>query len=157
MMTASLKGRLGNDVSIFLERLCELLRLDFYADKPVECSSSSFTVNKTLLTVEARNILDWAELTRVIIPAGYFRQAKNSQQLHNKYHLNGLLCPRWGLPIGHRGSLNLNKETAEIILNVNDKVNFDKFKAFFEGSRYAPYPVLEESHEVHDVQLNLDF
>jgi hypothetical protein len=135
------EGVLGNDVAIALERLCEILRLEFYADKPVECSASSFTVKKSALTPYAKKVLEWAELIRVIVPAEHLRQDKNSQKLISKYHLNGLLCPRWGLPISRRGALSLSEADALSIFEPSKTDQYNKYKISFENSRYAPYAI----------------
>lgn len=150
------EGDLGNEVAVALDRLCEILRLDFYADKPVECSSSSFTIRKSSLSSELQKVVEWAELIRVIIPAEQLRQEKNSQQVIEKYHINGLLCPRWGLPINRRGSLDLST-AATLIFDSSQVSEFSTFKSSFEKARYAPYPMLENMGGTTAIQTGLDF
>lgn len=134
------EGILGDSVAIFLDRLCELLRIDMYSDKPVECSSSSFLVDKNKLTSESKDILDWAEKTRVLI-GGVPRIDRNSQRLVNSYFINGLLCPRWGLSTSRRGALNLKDNVADIIFLPQKSEEYKLFKFEFENSRNAPFEV----------------
>lgn len=149
------EGELGNQVAIFLDRLCELLRLDFYADKPVECSSSSFALKKSSLSKDQQRILEWATMIRVLIPADRLRQDKNSQQTTNKYHLNGLLCPRWGLPVQRRGALSINESDATALLDTSDNTKYIEYKKRFETERYAPYSFKSENED-KPLQQGLD-
>ena len=59
-----------------------------------------------------------------------------------KYHINGLLCPRWGLPIHRRGALDINLELSSVIFDVNRTEEFLSFKSDFEKTRYAPYQIV---------------
>lgn len=133
------EGKLGTNVGIALDRLCEILRLEMYADKPVECSASSFTVDFSSLSNYSKSVLEWAEMIRVIIPADTKRQEKNSQKLVNKYHLNGLLCPKWGLSLARRGAISFKVEDFEKILTPELVAEFNEFKQLFEQMRYAPF------------------
>lgn len=133
------EGKLGTNVGIALDRLCEILRLEMYADKPVECSASSFTVNASNLSDYSKSVLEWAEMIRVIVPAEKPRQEKNSQKLVNKYHLNGLLCPKWGLSLARRGAISFKTEDFEKILTPSLENEFNDFRQIFEQSRYAPF------------------
>lgn len=141
------EGRFGNKVLYFLQNICELLRIEMYADKPVECSASSFTVDATKLSSEAQNILRWAELTGVLIK-GQDRQDKNSQALINKYHVNSLLCPRWGLPLSRRGALSFTPKDFEFLLDVEKIKEFEAFKVKFEQSRNTPFSIRLESNQM---------
>ena len=148
------EGLLGSKVSYFLNNICELLRLEMYADKPAECSASSFTVDKTKLTEESREILKWAELTRVLIK-GKDRQEKNSQAMIDKYHINSLLCPKWGLPVSRRGALSFMPEDFESLLRVSLQSEYESFRSKFESSRYAPFIIKGDSPKTS--QLNMEF
>jgi ribosomal protein S8 len=140
------EGKLGTNVGIALDRLCEILRMEMYADKPVECSASGFTVDKSSLSDYSKSVLDWAEMIRVIIPTGQ-RQEKNSQKLVNKYQLNGLLCPRWGLSLSRRGAISFTVEDFEKIMVPELEEEYKNFKNSFYSSRYAPFPLLSVSGE----------
>lgn len=136
------EGKLGTNVGIALDRLCEILRLEMYADKPVECSASGFTVDKSQLTDYSQSVLEWAEMIRVIIPVEQ-RQEKNSQKLVNKYQLNGLLCPRWGLSLARRGAISFTVNDFEKIVTPELEEEYKSFKNAFQTSRYAPFPLAD--------------
>ncbi|EOW9162636.1 hypothetical protein JG654_12825 [Vibrio cholerae] len=148
------EGALGNKSSYFLRNVCELLRLEMYADKPVECSAQSFTVDISKLNNNSKEILKWAELTRVLIK-GQDRQDKNSQAMISKYHINSLLCPKWGLPLSRRGAISFTHSDFEYLLQPSLQDQFDEYKKRFEQSRYAPFSVVDDSTQV--TQLDMGF
>lgn len=145
------EGKLGNKVSYFLHNICELLRIEMYADKPVECSASSFTIDTTKLSKEAKDVLTWAELTGVLV-RGQDRQEKNSQALIDKYHINSLLCPKWGLPLSRRGALSFVASDFECFIDINRNKEYEEFVTKFEQSRNVPFGIEEES-----IQFGLGF
>lgn len=145
------EGKLGNQVSYFLHNICELLRIEMYADKPVECSASSFTIDVTKLSKNSQNVLRWAELTGVLV-RGQDRQDKNSQALINKYHINSLLCPKWGLSLSRRGALSFTANDFEYLVNSEKKREYEAFVAKFEQSRNVPFDLKDDS-----TQMGLEF
>lgn len=138
------EGKLGTEVGIALDRLCEILRIEMYSDKPVECSASGFTIDKNQLSHNSKAILEWAELIRVIVPSGQPRQEKNSQRLIAKYQVNGLLCPRWGLSLARRGALSFSPEDIDAILDASKEEQYTEFKNKFQASRNAPFKLKTE-------------
>tara|TARA_B110000211_G_C14093249_1_gene560776 strand:+ start:13924 stop:15996 length:2073 start_codon:yes stop_codon:yes gene_type:complete len=153
------EGELGTSVGIALDRLCEILRIEMYADKPVECSASGFTIDKNQLSKTSKSVLDWAELIRVIVPAETQRQEKNSQKLIEKYQINGLLCPKWGLSLAKRGAISFTPEDIESILNPDKGEEFKSFKNKFYGSRNAPFKLDENEKkepQQESSQIGLD-
>lgn len=152
------EGVLGENVTNSLERLCELLRIEMYADKPVECSASSFTVDETELSESVTSLIKWAVLIRVLIK-GKSRQDKNSQKLISKYHVNSLLCPMWGLAVGRRGALNFSPDNASSIFLSDKKVNFESLISSYTQSRNLPYFVKEDTKNIvnKDIQIDLGF
>lgn len=145
------EGKLGNQVSYFLHNICELLRIEMYADKPVECSASSFTIDTTKLSQDSRDVVLWAELTGVLVK-GQDRQDKNSQALISKYHINSLLCPKWGLPLSRRGALSFTANDFEYLVDAEKKTEYEALVAKFEQSRNAPFGIEEDS-----IQMGLEF
>lgn len=134
------EGKLGHDVEVAIARLGELLRVEYYADKPVECSASGFDVDLTKVNNHTKEVLKWAEQVRVLISTAP-RQHKNSEGLHDKFHFNGLLCPRWGLPANRRGSLTLNASVIDVIFDKNREAEFSSFLSDFASRRNAPFLV----------------
>lgn len=146
------EGELGNNIAIFLNRLCSIFRLEYYADKPVECSASSFTLKKSNLPQDLQSTLDWALMMRVIIQAPDLRQGKNDQETEEKFYLNSLLCPRWGLPIQKRGALSLSTQEAIALLDINSEDSYDDFRKSFSKSRYAPFQVIKNDDNAPEQQ-----
>ncbi|NMR26463.1 hypothetical protein HH219_13125 [Pseudoalteromonas sp. NEC-BIFX-2020_015] len=134
------EGSLGSNVSEALSKLCEILRIEMYSDKPVECSASGFTVDTDRISKEAKDILDWAELIRVIIEVAP-RQDKNSQKLIPKYHLNGLLCPKWGLSLSKRGAISFTPENFNKIFDPQHQAEFQSYRSEFHDARHSPYDI----------------
>lgn len=122
-----------------------------YADKPVECSASSFTIDTTKLSQDSRDVVLWAELTGVLVK-GQDRQDKNSQALISKYHINSLLCPKWGLPLSRRGALSFTANDFEYLVDAEKKTEYEALVAKFEQSRNAPFGIEEDS-----IQMGLEF
>lgn len=145
------EGKLGNQVSYFLHNICELLRIEMYADKPVECSASSFTIDATKLSKNSLDVLRWAELTGVLV-RGQDRQDKNSQALINKYHINSLLCPKWGLSLSRRGALSFTANDFEYLVNSEKEREYEAFVAKFKQSRNVPFDLKDDS-----TQMGLEF
>jgi hypothetical protein len=146
----SREGVLGENVTNALENLCELLREEMYADKPVECSASSFTVDESELHREVIDLIKWAVLIRVLVK-GKPRQDKNSQRMISRYHVNSLLCPMWGLAVGRRGALNLRPDEVSFIFLKKYKKQFEGFISNFSKSRNLPFTI-----KVTD-QFDMDF
>jgi len=142
------EGELGRNVRVLLDRLGELLRIETYAQKPVECSASSFTLDWTSINCEAQETLDWANKIGVLIRS--IRQEKNSQKIVSKFHLNSLLCPRWGISVSRRGSLSFNNKNFDIICDATNETEFRKLRKTFLNSRHAPFQ-LENKQTKMDV------
>lgn len=145
------EGKLGNRVSYFLHNICEILRIEMYADKPVECSASSFTIDETKLSQDSQKVLQWAELTGALTK-GQDRQDKNSQALVSKYHINSLLCPKWGLPLGRRGALTFTAKDFETLIDIDKNKEYVTMVTKFEQSRNAPFGKENEAF-----QMGLEF
>lgn len=134
-------GVLGPELSIVLDRICETLRSEYYANKPVECSASGFDLQLSQLNENSQRIIKWAKKMRVIIQSDSDRSDKNSKRVNSKYYINGLLCPRWGLPIHRRGSLKLQSGEANAIFDFSNTDAFPVFINQFVSSRNIPFEV----------------
>lgn len=153
------EGSLGSSVAEALSRLCEILRIEMYADKPVECSASGFSVNEHEISFKSKEILEWAVLTKVLVRSNS-RQEKNSQKIISKYHINGLLCPKWGLSLSKRGAISFSSEDFNCIFDPSLKDDFEEFKSRFQKTRNAPFSLKDEGFTVSPInndQLGLGF
>lgn len=146
----SREGLLGESVTNAIDNLCELLREEMYADKPVECSASSFTVDESELPPDVIELIKWAVLIRLLVK-GKPRQDKNSQRMISRYHVNSLLCPMWGLAVGRRGAINLRPEDVTYIFLKKYKKQFEGFITNFSKSRNLPFTTKETD------QFDMDF
>ena len=143
----SREGVLGESVTNALGNLCELLREEMYADKPVECSASSFTVDESQLPKEVIELIKWAALVRVIVK-GKPRQDKNSQRMISRYHVNSLLCPMWGLAVGRRGAISLNSNEVSYIFLKKYKDKYESFISDFSKSRNLPFAIKTDQMDI---------
>ncbi|UDM06528.1 hypothetical protein LG409_14245 [Halomonas sp. NyZ770] len=154
------EGALGSSVAVALSRLCEILRIEMYSDKPVECSASGFIIDRNSISEKAKEILDWATLVRVLIKSDSPRQEKNSQKIVSNYYVNGLLCPKWGLSVRRRGSLAITAENFNKIFDPDLEEEFSEYRREFYNSRYLPFEIVSDVcavDEKNSKQLGLEF
>jgi len=143
---------IGGNVERAMSNLGELFRLEMYADKPVECSASSFTVDESQLSKKDKELLKWATLIRLLIKASSDRQEKNSQKLISKYHMNTLLCPMWGLSVNRRGAISFSPNDISIIFSNDERKNYINLRNAFDDSRNLPFKVVSGIE-----QIGMDF
>jgi len=116
-------GREGAMVKNSISRLAQFMRQIRYSDLPPECSITAFSVNLTELKPETAEIIELARQYSYLIHDGD-RPEKNSKRLDPKYKLNGILAPKWALPIYKRGELKLSKREAEAIFTTSPETKF---------------------------------
>jgi hypothetical protein len=138
---------IGGNVESALGKLGELLRIEMYSDKPVECSASSFTVDVSQIGQEAKELIKWAVLIRLLIK-GQPRQDKNSQKLISKYHMNTLLCPMWGLSVSRRGAIHLSPSDVSIIFSSDKQKEYKKLISSFSDSRNLPFNLNQSQAQI---------
>ncbi|EOA05242.1 hypothetical protein HFRIS_008871 [Herbaspirillum frisingense GSF30] len=125
-------------VKASIDRLAEFLREVRFASKPVESSPLAFSLNVSLLSPEAADVLrqseNWSYILR--IPKG--RPHANSQRVHDKYQLNPAFSPKWDLPIARRGDVRLNADLAEAIFGFKPDADFRMVMDSVTASLKAP-------------------
>jgi len=151
------EGTLGNKVANALSKLCELMRIECYSDKPVECSASSFTVDMSAISQESKKVLEWGRLIRVFIENDKGRQEKNSQKLVKKYDLNSLLCPKWGIPLQRRGAISFSPESFDALFDSCKDNEYKAFRKDFEDRRSIPFKVNSGIGDDQSPQIGLDY
>ena len=107
-------------------RLGEIFRTNRFADRPAECSLNSFSVAEQDLSPEALRTLRYSENRSFLIRISGGQFHKNSYQVHLKYQLHPMLCPRWQLPIGRRGVLPLSGNWANSIFEFKKNDEFEE-------------------------------
>lgn len=129
----------GSDVRRCIEYLAELMKEIRYSDKPSECSVSTFSVDFDELSQRAQSILKHAENWSFLIRVRDGHVDKNSMRLHDKYQLNSILAPRWGIAISRRGVIQLSRELAEAIFSLHDRESVGKLISARVSGMNAPF------------------
>lgn len=145
-------GKDGTQLKSAVERLAELYRINRYSDKPSECSLRAFSANLADVSEETQRLITLASKWSMLLQDTSGRPHKNSERVDEKYILNPMLAPHWGLPVGIRGVLNLNAATLNSIFDPEFESDFLKIKNAFEKARNTPFGK-ESTH--NDLQLGL--
>lgn len=99
----------GHEVREGVERMAELLRAVRYSSTPAECGLVAFSIRfSTTLDPAARKLLDHAINWSFLIHIRDGRSNKNSEALDEKFRIAPMLAPKWGLPEGRRGCLEID-------------------------------------------------
>ena len=120
-------GEDGVRVGSAIERLCTLFRANRFADKPVETSLIAFSVDQLALAAEARDLLELATKTSLIIAIEGGQRERNSMSVTNKYEINRMLSPRRDLPIARRGIVSFDPKTVNSIFIEGKQSEFEAF------------------------------
>ncbi len=119
-------------------RIAELFRINRYSDKPTESSLIAFYCEISKVSGETRRLLDLARQWSLLIKDTRGRKDKNSGSPSEKYILNPMLSPHWGLPIGIRGVIKFDASMLDAIFDTHSD-EFEKYRDDFETSRNAPF------------------
>ena len=122
---ARLSGNDGKKIRDSISRLAQLLREIRFSDVPPECSISAFSVNLSELTEETTRMITISTQCSYLIKAGE-RRDKNSRRIDTIYQINGILAPKWDLPIYKRGEIGLSKIELEAVFNPRTEDQFKK-------------------------------
>lgn len=131
-------GEEGVRVGSAIERLCSLFRANRFADKPVETSLIAFSVDQLALAPEARDLLDLAAKTSLIISIEGGQRERNSMSVTSKLEVNRMLAPRRDLPIARRGVVSFDANTVDSIFIESKKDEFDAFAKSWVEKMTAP-------------------
>jgi hypothetical protein len=119
---------LGTDARLVensINRLGTLFRSMRFADKPVECSCTSFSCDLSRVSDEARRLVEVAEKWSLLI-AVKVRRDRSSERLDAHLQMNPMLAPRWDLAIYRRGVVGLNAEECNAIFDESCAGNFNR-------------------------------
>lgn len=106
----------GTLVRNAVEHLATLLRSIRYSDNPSECDLCCFLVTPEELSEEGRRTLKMAENWSFIVHVSGNSGAKNDDRVLTKYQINPMLAARWGISESRRGTIELTKDFAELLL-----------------------------------------
>lgn len=152
---ANTEGELGAEVTSAISRIAELMRQDRYANKPVESSVSSFSVDTAQISDSSKDVLNWALLTGVIVSLDD-RQDKNSQKVISKFYINPLLCPKWGISITQRGCLDFRAADFDVIFSRSREADFNLMIQEFSKKRNIPFSFAKNRFDAAEGQLGMD-
>jgi hypothetical protein len=120
---AQVVGIHGEQVRVGMDRLGELLSRMRFAAKPVESSLCAFNVDIAQLSDRTREVLEAAiEWGLLVIRSP--RRDRNEERRVTTLQINRMLAPRWDLPIGRRGVVDLRSREVEAMFGESDRDAF---------------------------------
>ena len=143
----------GNNYVDALIRLGTYLRKLRFSCVPPESSISCFSIVPEKLSEKARNTFEELESHSYLINVNQ-RRDKNTGEQRKGYQINLALLPKWDLPLAIRGVLELDKDLAEFIFNLDlsqedyEKVINAKMRDYyapFSGFKVDPLPLMFKS------------
>jgi hypothetical protein len=132
-------GEDGLAIQTAVDRLAQLFRVNRFADKPVESSLIAFSVAEEDADAEARRILRLAEDRSFLIRVSGGQRDKNSKRVTTKYQLNNMLCARWDLPLGRRGTIPLDAVQFNAVFDATKGATFKGVLQDWEDRMAAPH------------------
>lgn len=110
-------GPNGANARRAMERLGNFLKALRFSDKPTESSLCTVGLDGSVLTQNARDVLDhcveFSFLMRII--SGH--KDRNTRRRKQKLQLHPMLCPLWDLPTSRRGVVELSVDEATAIFD----------------------------------------
>jgi len=137
---ARIPGKVGSPVATIIDRIGQLLHEVRFSDAPPECSLCAFSINSTDISPPTQQLLDYLEQYSYLIKVTN-RREKNSSVYRITYQVNGLIAPRWELPIYRRGVLHLSSKEVTAIFDPRSEDAFIKIKAERKSRYNAPFKV----------------
>lgn len=129
----------GLALRIAIERIARLFEINRYADKPVEVSMMAFSVPESSVSEVTAHRLRMAEERSFLIRQPDFEKDRNGGERRPKFQLNGMLAPRFGLPVARRGVVRFDAATVDMIFRPEDDEAFKVFARSFAGKMTAPH------------------
>jgi hypothetical protein len=121
---------LGSDRGVVMggvTRIASLMRALRFSEKPPECSLSTFSVDSNSLDEKLRINLETAEHWSLLIRTAD-RTERNTEMEVIKYRINGMIAPKFDLPIYTRGSIHLTSGEASVIFGNSDEAEFGRMQ-----------------------------
>jgi hypothetical protein len=122
-----------------VRRLATLLRTARYSLKIPEVSPSTISFAEEDLTNNSSVIIALAKHHSFLFDIAGGRPDRNSQRLNKKLQLNPMMAPKWGLPLGRRGDLKLNRALLNAIFDPLHHDEFDKLLKQLEIKWNTPF------------------
>ncbi|MFZ1977214.1 MAG: hypothetical protein WAV76_04600, partial [Bacteroidota bacterium] len=121
-----------------ITRLARLFREIRYSDLPPECSICAFSIDLSSLQENTVQQISNAENYSFLIRKGV-RKNKNNKKMDTLFQINGILSPKWELPIYKRGELPLSVREANAIFNPLTDSEYDEILKMRLKKYNAPF------------------
>jgi hypothetical protein len=117
-------GPNANRVREGIERLGDLLSQLRFAPKPPESSICAVTIDLAAASAVSRETIETA-IEWALLVEREPRRHRNEIRRVTTVQINRMLAPRWDLPLGRRGVLNLAAEEVDSIFEYSDRSRFE--------------------------------
>lgn len=107
----------GLQVRDAVESIAVLFRTVRLSHSPSECALCAFSVPLDLLSENSRRTLSVAENWSYLVKLQEGRRNKNSKRIDALYQLGPMLAPRWEVSEHRRGTIELQKDLANAMLD----------------------------------------
>lgn len=134
----------AGDAQEAVDRLARLFRLMRFADKPVESSLTTFSVQEAQASPTALEVIRRAHHASLLLRVATGAKERNDEGVVAKYQLNPMLSPRFDLPLARRGTIALNRREVDAIFGENG-ADFDTVVADRLARMTAPFRKKEPS------------
>jgi hypothetical protein len=124
-------------VLVAVERIGRLFESNRFADKPIECSLLGFSVRERDLQSNTQSRLQLAEQHSFLIRTHQID--RNTRERVSKFQLNGILSPKWMLPIARRGIVPFKSDEVDILFDPEREAEFDRMHRDWKERMTAPF------------------
>ncbi|MGR3175015.1 MAG: ORC-CDC6 family AAA ATPase [Candidatus Scalindua sp.] len=125
---AQMVGAEKESIPSSINRLATLFREIRFSDKPSECSLSTFSIDLSQVSTEAKRTIIIAEKWCLLIKISSGQRDRNTRRVDVKYQLNPMLAPRWDLPVYRRGAIALTPKEVNSIFDQEHSEEFEELK-----------------------------
>ena len=110
-------GPHGEDARDAVGRLGRFLQALRFSDKPTESSACTVSLDPRLLSTRGRATVDHCVQSSFLLSVSRGHRDRSTGLRKQKLQLHPMLCPRWRLPTGRRGVVELSTEEAGAIFD----------------------------------------
>ena len=110
-------GPYGVQAGDAIERLGGFLRALRFADKPTESSACTVSFDRTDVSESARSTVEHCVESSFLLSIASGHRGRNTRVRKQKLQVHPMLCPRWDLPTGRRGVVELTAAEANAIFD----------------------------------------
>ena len=122
---ARMWGEDGTLVLDAISRLGTLFRSIRYANKPSECSLSTFSYEQASVSDETRRLIDLADRWLLLVYVGS-QNDRHSERVDMKFQLNRMLSPKWDISFSRRGAIAFSSDELNSVFDPSFKSRFEQ-------------------------------